>query len=605
MNRYRIKEFSIKEFNSYKYLGVKRTKVNSDHLLIYGEHKSGKSTTLDALSYALFGLKGTRRPVNNIAETCIIISNGAQEVKINRKSGTNHRLEIIDTKTKNTEIITDLDKINLKISKMLNLPDSDFFEFKAKLLYQDQESSLKKHDKNKIREIISYYTGFLDRNKEIDVIEKKLNAKTEEKEYTNIQIKELKNEINDQKLIISSSKDEIDYLKRLVDSYDNGSIKEIFEIKVKQKDVWNEIVKKQARNHHLNQEKKKLMSDKNDFQKYYDEKVLDLIKEIVSILICPVCGKRTNLTKIENKHYNKKCPYCGDDEYDAELNDKIRDKISVSKEKLPFIDSKLKDIDEERRINSTKIAELKSEFADLKLLLNPEIIRGVEDFKSFDDENFKTHIQNKREKLDKWTSELKEVHNEIERINNEIIKKKDYINMLLSEIGELKADKESTEKEILEKSINSFLEKLNFYYGHLMGYKKQPIIFKDGKFVLKMHLSGRKEELEDISSSKTIGESEKKCLDIALLLTFNDLDKENNASLINFLILDEPAEGLQNDSDLDAEVQILSNLLNLIKMKCDDDETQYIILTADKSYNEVLRLPTSRIKFNMDITRFS
>lgn len=94
-------------------------------------------------------------------------------------------------------------------------------------------------------------------------------------------------------------------------------------------------------------------------------------------------------------------------------------------------------------------------------------------------------------------------------------------------------------------------------------------------------------------------------MDAALLLTFNDLDKENNVSLIDFVILDEPAEGLHDDLDLEAEAHNKSNLLNLIKMKCDGDEAQFIILTADKSYNEILKLPTSRIKFDMDITRFS
>lgn len=597
MNRYRIKDFSITKFNSDKYLGVKRTKVNNDHLLIYGEHRSGKSTTLDALSYALFGLKGSRRPVNNIAETCIIISNGIQELKINRKSASNHRLEIINLKTKNIETITDFETINRKICKILKLIDIDFFEFMAKLLYQDPESSLKKHDKKKMMKLISYYTGFLDKKTEIDIIDKKLKAKFEEKEFTEIRIKEFENEIKDQQLIISSSKDEINYLKSLVESYDNGSIKEIFDIKVKQKPVWDEIVKIQARNSYLNQENKKLMLDKNDFQKYYDENVLDLIKEIVSILMCPVCGKRTNLSKIENKYYNKKCPYCGDDEYDAELDDKIKNKISVSKNKLPFIDNKLKDIKIELEDNSKKIKDLKAKFADLKILLNPEIVRGVEKFKSFDDENLKMHIQNKRESLENWTNDLKQIHNEIDKINNKISIKKTYIDTLLSEIRELEASKESLENEYLKNSINDFLKRFNGYYGQLMGYKKQPIIFKDGIFLLKSHLRGNNEETEDISSSKTIGESEKKCLDAALLLTFNDLDKENNVSLIDFLILDDPAEGLYDDPK--------SNILNLIKNKCDENESQFIILTADRSYNEVLKLPTSRIIFNMDITRVS
>lgn len=605
MNRYRIQDFSITKFNSDKYLGVKRTKTNNNHLLIYGEHKSGKSTTLDALSYALFGLKGSRRPVNNIAETCLKISNGIHEVKINRKSGNSHRLEIVDIKSNDVDVLTDREKIDLKICEILKLPDIDFFEFKAKLLYQDQESSLKKYDKKKLMRVISYYTGLVDKKREIDGIDKELTAKFEEKQHTEIRIKELENEKKDQTLIVSSSKKEIDYLKNLVETYESNNIKEIFEIKEKENDVWNQIVKIQARNYFLNQEKKKLMIEKTEFQKYYEEKVLDLIKEIVSILICPVCGKRTNLSKIENKYYNKKCPYCGDDEYDAELDEKIKNKISISKEKLPLIDTKLRDINKELEENTTTIEELKEEFADLKLLLNPEIVRGVDKFNSFDDENLKIHVQQKKELLEKWTHDVKQAHNEMDEIKNEIINKKSHAETLLSEIRNLEANKKSLENEIFDKSIKDFLEKLNYYYGQLMGYKKQPIIFEDGKFLLKAVLRGKNEETEDISSSKTIGESEKKCLDAALLLTFNDLDKENNASLIDFLILDDPAEGLYDDQDLDAEVHNKSNLLDLMKKKCDENESQFIILTADKSYSEVLKIPRSRIKFDMEITRFT
>ena len=137
-----------------------------------------------------------------------------------------------------------------------------------------------------------------------------------------------------------------------------------------------------------------------------------------------------------------------------------------------------------------------------------------------------------------------------------------------------------------------------------MGYKKQPIVLKDGKLFFKTPLRGKKEEVDDISTSKSIGESEKKCLDAALLFTLIDLDIENNISLINFVILDDPADGLFNDMNLKPEVHNKTNLLNLIKEKCDTDQTQFIILTADKTYNEILGFKTTNINFNTDILMY-
>ncbi|ETA69147.1 hypothetical protein MettiDRAFT_2641 [Methanolobus tindarius DSM 2278] len=606
MDKYRIKNFSIKEFNSYKYLGVKHTKVMSNHLLIYGEHKSGKSTTLDALAYALFGIKASRRPINKIAETCIIITNGTQEIKINRKAGTNHRLEVIDTSTsKITETLTDLEKIDQKICDIFKLPSPDFLEFKTKLLYQDQESSLKRNDDKSIMRIISYYSGLLNKQNDIDLLDRQIQSKEENKQYIEIRIKELEEEKKKQETIVKSSVDEMAYLKKMIESYENESLKDVFEIKEKQREIWDTIVKTQERNTYLNQEKKKLIIEKNELQKYYEEKIIDVLKEIISVLICPVCGKRTNLAKIENKYYNKKCPYCGDDEYDFELDNKIREKIAISKQNIPLIDFKLMDIKKELKDNNLKIEHLKKNSSELDMLFNPEIIRGVEKYKSYDDADFKAHIQDKKQLYLKWIDDLKQIDDEIHRFNTEINAKKSETDTLISEIKQLEDEKKNIEKKYFDTCIDNFLLKLNSYYSQLMGYKKQPIIYKNNKFYLKMKLADKKEEFEDISSSKTIGESEKKCLDIALLLTLNDLDKENNASRIDFVILDEPAEGLKNDSDLPDEIQVLSNLLNLIKIKCEEDETQFIILTADKIYEQVLELPKAQITFNMDITGYS
>jgi len=52
---------------------------------------------------------------------------------------------------------------------------------------------------------------------------------------------------------------------------------------------------------------------------------------------------------------------------------------------------------------------------------------------------------------------------------------------------------------------------------------------------------------------------------------------------------------------LNPETGIKTNLLNLIKEKCDTNDTQFIILTGDNADKDILKLPTTKINFNKDL----
>ena len=604
MNKFRIKEFSIKKFHSKRYLGINRTEVDT-HLLIYGEHKSGKSTSLDAISYAIFGINGSGRPINNIAETYIKISNGTLDLILNRNAGSNHKLTIKNHIDNTTKSITDMDEINNNLTELFKLTNEDYLEFKAKLLYQEQEFSLKKFDTKKLLRIISYYTGLGAKNKKIEDLHDEIKIKIEEKEYATIKLKELKNDLMDKRNIINSSKMHIEHLTQLVSSYEDRSMELIFDIKMKESESWKKISEIQARNIHLQHEKDKSFLLKNEFQKFYDEKLITLIKEVISVLICPVCGKRTNLSKIEYKYNHKKCPYCGDEHYDKDLYDTIAQKIKTSEDRLPEINTDIKQIKAEMAENYKILNGFGKNKNNTKSISNPEIVRCVEKFKSFDHGDLKIFITDQKVKLEGRIEDFEKVKDEMEIVSNNINEQSKYIEHISKHIETSEKNKDELQTELETESITKFLQKMNYYYGKLMGYKKQPIVMNNGKLFFKTPLRGSKEEIDDISTSKSIGESEKKCLDAALLFTLIDLDIENNASLINFVILDDPADGLFDDMSLKPEAHNKTNLLNLIKEKCDANQTQFIILTADMTYNETLKFQTKSITFNTDLFRFS
>lgn len=603
MNKFRIKEFSIRKFNSNRYLGVNLTKIDN-HLLVYGEHKSGKSTTIDALAYSIFGINGSGRPINNIAETYIKLSNNDFELILKRKAGNNHKLTVKNIIDNTNETITNLNEINQKLIELFNLPNEDWLEFKAKLLYQDQESSLMKYDTKKLLNIISYYTGEGVKNKKIDSLYNEIKMKNEERDYAIINLKELKDNLKDRKNIISLSRSHIEHLTELISSYENKTMEQVFDVKKQKAELWERINQLQKRNIFLIHEKDKHFKMKNDLEKYYKENLVNLVKEIISVLICPVCGKRTNLSKVESKYKNKKCPYCGDDHYDKELYENITQRIQISNDQLPVINDKIIQIEKELIENYTALDNFNKQLNDLKLILNPEIVRSVERFESLEDKALEISIEEQKIDLMNKKNDFEKLEHEIRDLTHDISSQNKHIDNIKTQIIELEKRKTVLQNEFEKESINYFLHKLNHYYGRLMGYKKQPIVFEDGKLFFRTLIRNKKEETDDISASRTIGESEKRCLSAALLFTFIDLDKEYNASSIDFVILDDPADALYDANHLEPEAHNKTNLLNLIKEKCDTDQTQFIILTADKAYNEVLNLSTTSINFNSDLFRY-
>jgi hypothetical protein len=356
----------------------------------------------------------------------------------------------------------------------------------------------------------------------------------------------------------------------------------------------------------LLQERKKLYSIKNEFEKYFEENILNLVKDVISVLICPVCGKRTSLSKIEYKYKNKKCPYCGDEHYDKSLYENISQKIDLSNKELPKINTELNTINLELENNYQILNKLRLNSKILEdLVQNPIIVRNVEKYESLNDSDFKRIINQKKNDLNKYENDLKQKESERTSISKNIDKKIFELECINKDILKLNNKKSELQKDLGDECLSVFLSKLNYYYGKLMGYKRQPIIFHNGKLFFDTPLRGNNKERDNISTSNTIGESEKRCLDAAFLFTFIDLDNENNSSLIDFVILDDPAEGLYDDEELPSEAHNRSNLLNLIKEKCKNSDSQFIILTADKSYNAVLDLPITNINFNKDIYSFS
>jgi hypothetical protein len=163
-----VEDFAIEEFYSVEYVPV-RKKVNKQSLFVLGTNSTGKSTTFDAIIYAIFGYDFVDRPIK-IADTKISLSNGDISIEITRKYNTEPKIRI----STSDEEIRGSDEVNQKICELLNLPEKrldgkrliDAFKVPQK----DEDSLIMKY-KNKLEIIILSFLNISDINEKIQLIE--------------------------------------------------------------------------------------------------------------------------------------------------------------------------------------------------------------------------------------------------------------------------------------------------------------------------------------------------------------------------------------------------------------------------------------------------
>jgi DNA repair exonuclease SbcCD ATPase subunit len=125
---------------------------------------------------------------------------------------------------------------------------------------------------------------------------------------------------------------------------------------------------------------------------------LDLLKQTLSSLICPVCGDKASLGKISNYYKNKKCPYCGSEHYDNSLYDAIAQKIDASDEKVPKFEDEIKGIEKQIDLKYKELEEIEKS-GNIGIISNPYALEYSKKYDSYDDENLKNDIDKKIEEF--------------------------------------------------------------------------------------------------------------------------------------------------------------------------------------------------------------
>ena len=508
--------------------------IRSKTTLVIGHNGAGKSTMLDALSYALFG-----KPHRNINKPQLVNSiNGKNcEVEVEFSIGQREYKIIRGIKPGKFEIYVDGTMIN----------QSSHAKEYQKIL---EQNILKLNHKSFHQIVVLGSSSFipfmqLPSHHRRDVIEDLLDINVFSKMNQILKEKQsiLKDNLKDVNYDLELAKDKIDLQQNYIKEVEGLSTKEIETKEQEISDARGEIQQIQSENVTLSnsierrsrglEEKIKKNHDKKQsllqYKAEFDAKIKTLVKE----------------AKFYDKHDN--CPTC-EQEISKELKD---EKTKTAKDKATIYQDTLKDLAEQASIVEINISQLD----DLSKMIRDKTAALTTNNNSIDSLQKRIDVLSSqidkikgsegdtakaREELAKL-QENREAHFENKLRINEDVTYNTVILEMLKDTG-IKTKIIKQYLPVINQLTNQYLQILDFFVHFNL----------DESFTETIRSRHR-----DNFSYDSFSEGEKQRIDLALLFTWRQIAKMKNSVATNLLILDETF-----DSSLDHEG--VGNLMKII-----------------------------------------
>ena len=516
--------------NTFTTIDFTRSKTT----LVIGHNGAGKSTMLDALSYALFG-----KPHRNINKPQLVNSiNGKNcEVEVEFSIGQREYRIIRGIKPGKFEIYVDGTMIN----------QSSHAKEYQKIL---EQNILKLNHKSFHQIVVLGSSSFipfmqLPSHHRRDVIEDLLDINVFSKMNQILKEKQsiLKDNLKDVNYDLELAKDKIDLQQNYIKEVEGLSTKEIETKEQEISDARSEIQQIQSENVALSnsierrsrglEEKIKKNHDKKQallqYKAEFDAKIKTLVKE----------------AKFYDKHDN--CPTC-EQEISKELKD---EKTKTAKEKATIYQDTLKDLAEQAsvvEINISQLDDLSKMIRDKTAALTTNnnsidslqkridvLASQIDKIKGSEGDTAKA-----KEELSKL-QEQREAHFENKLRINEDVTYNTVILEMLKDTG-IKTKIIKQYLPVINQLTNQYLQILDFFVHFNL----------DESFTETIRSRHR-----DNFSYDSFSEGEKQRIDLALLFTWRQIAKMKNSVATNLLILDETF-----DSSLDHEG--VGNLMKII-----------------------------------------
>lgn len=565
INRLRIEQFAVED-----YPDIRDDTVEGNDLFISGGNRSGKTLTLNALLYALYGPRATFEvQPGRQADVELHFDNGD---RLYRGSGRGGR------EFEHGDKLHELDEADEVLQQVIgpeNLVSLQFVHSETdKLplarLHRDELLGV-------IRRVIE------------SQVQEELEEHIDQKEELEGQIEQLRRtelvprnrELEE--IDIGRYERRIEDLEELQSLIESGRIENIKQRLLENEEVNERLNQLYDRKRTIQQNLRKLERQLRE-EREYTQEVNDLIIDAIEELTCPVCDQVVREGTARYRLRNGRCPQCGRQRPLDELRSRLEQKVERADDKIEELEVEKEELQEELEDIEDEIDAVQSSEPDLEGL-NQLAIRTLEDH-GYDIDTVaartERELEKNRSEMERLTEQKQNLEEELEEVE--------------SDLAELEAARDSTDQrigELREESFNEMVSQFQSrwsenYQSMTSDLGLEAGVDSEGNVLLPGNDGTR--EYDELSTG------EARLLNVAFSYTIAELLIENDdiEESLETVVLDEAF------ANLEAEEQ--NSALDFIR----EADIQFIITSSDESLqdrfpsNQVESLETMTVQFTLD-----
>lgn len=551
----KISGINIKKFakDEYSNAAPAKTGINGRNLLIFGENRSGKTLTFNAILYCLLGSQetidlstGRGNRVSLSFDNDVSFARGHPKAELENDGDT---LTGDQAKDKFSELLGDskLIKSHFIHSHIDRLPLSRFRKQERLEQIRSVTNSERQQELNWNQHAQEHISSLL-----VDA------------QDTLRRIKEDRPDVSAQ---IASTQSQLKKHRTTQSLIESGQLERIREQLVRNEELDEELDKLFTEQEAIRQQLNRLKKRRRRHEGYSEE-VLDIITEAVNDFVCPACNRRVSTKEAKDRLENGYCPYCRQKGSLREVKEHIGEKVERANEILNELKDEIDELEQRRDELNAETEAVKSQNPALSNL-DAAIKRKLREHEYDVD-----RIADATEEEIQAAEETLETLREKEQALEEQIKSAEKRCSVLQKSHDLS---EELIREIQDSSheqeIQNFTETWTTNYRAMAGDLGFEIgVTRDGDVIV----PGGTEDVDRRQYDRRgdLSDSELRLLNISYAYTLNEYTTESGAAKWRTFVLDEPFSALDETS---SEV-LLEFLL--------DSEQQFLITTSNHDVAE-------------------